>query len=43
MHWITSSRLTLPPYWNRTIVSPFQTMKMERAEDVLHPESLLGQ
>jgi hypothetical protein len=22
MQWITSSRLTLPPYWNRTIVLP---------------------
>jgi hypothetical protein len=42
MHWSTSPRLTLPPYWNRTIVSPFLTMKMERGEDVSHPESLLG-
>jgi uncharacterized protein YcfL len=38
----TSPRLTLPPFWNRTIVSPFLTMKMERGEDVPHPESLLG-
>jgi hypothetical protein len=33
--------LTLPPYWNRTIVSLFLTMKMERGEDILHPELLL--
>jgi hypothetical protein len=33
--------LTLPPYWNRTIVLPFIAKKMERGEDVLHPESLL--
>jgi hypothetical protein len=42
MPWSTSPRLTLSPYWNRTIVSPFLTMKMERGEDVPHPESLLG-
>jgi hypothetical protein len=35
--------LTLPPYWNRTIVSPFLTMKMERGKDVSHLESLLGE
>jgi hypothetical protein len=34
MHWSTSPRLTLRPYWNRTIVSLFLTMKMERGEDV---------
>jgi hypothetical protein len=34
--------LTLPPYWNRIIVSPFLAMKMERCEDIPHPESLLG-
>jgi hypothetical protein len=33
--------LTLPPYWNRTIVSPFLIIKMERGKDVPHPESLL--
>jgi hypothetical protein len=42
MHWSTSPRLTLPTYWNRTIVSPFLIMKMERGKDVLRPESLLG-
>jgi hypothetical protein len=42
MHWTTSPRLTLPPYWNRTMVLPFLTMKMERGKDVPHFESLLG-
>jgi hypothetical protein len=42
IHWSTSPRLTLPPYWNRTIVSPFLTMRMERGKDVPHPESLIG-
>jgi hypothetical protein len=32
MHWSTSPRLTLPPYWNRTIVLPFLTIKMERGK-----------
>jgi hypothetical protein len=41
MHWSTAPRLTLAPYWNRTIVLPFLTMKMERGEDVPHPEALL--
>jgi hypothetical protein len=41
MHWSTSPRLTLPPYWNRTIVSPFLTMKMERGKDIPHPKSFL--
>jgi hypothetical protein len=41
MHWSTSPRLTLPPYWNRTIVSPFLAKKLERGKDVPHLESLL--
>jgi hypothetical protein len=32
--WSTSPRLTLPPYWNRTILSPFLAMKLERGEGV---------
>jgi hypothetical protein len=32
MHWSTSPKLTLPPYWNRTIVSPVLAMKMEEAK-----------
>jgi hypothetical protein len=32
MHWSTSPRLTLPPYWNRTIVSPFLAMKMKEVK-----------
>jgi hypothetical protein len=42
MHWSTSPRMTLPPYWNKTIVSPFLTMKMERGEDVPHMNNSLG-
>jgi hypothetical protein len=42
MQWSTSPMLTLPPYWNKTIVLSFLTMKMERGEDVPHPESHLG-
>jgi hypothetical protein len=35
------SRLSLPPYWNRTIVLPFLTMKTERGKYVPHSQSLL--
>jgi hypothetical protein len=42
MHWSISPRLTLPPCWNRIIVSPFLIMKMERDEGILHPALLLG-
>jgi hypothetical protein len=38
MHWNISPRLTLPPCWNRTIVSPFLILKMERGEGVPHPD-----
>jgi hypothetical protein len=31
----------MPPYWNKTVVSPFLIMEIERGEDVPHPESLL--
>jgi hypothetical protein len=42
MHWSSYPRLTLPPYWNRTSVSPFLTTKMERGKNVPHPKSLFG-
>jgi hypothetical protein len=42
MHWSISPGLTLPPCWNRTIVSPFLIIKMERGEGVPLPELLLG-
>jgi hypothetical protein len=42
MHWSTSPTSTQPPFFNRAIALPFLTMKMERGEDIPHPESLLG-
>jgi hypothetical protein len=36
------SQVDTASYQNRIIVSPLLTMKMERGEDIPHPESLLG-